>query len=119
MTKKEYINRLKSISFDIEKVSKIEKLYGFKLPAQAKSILSTNEEAEFFDDGTRILSYQEVVDAEHDLHVDFNALGIIPIADCGDNDFIVFNSKENIWSKFNIVDETEFKKKATLEELLK
>ena len=119
MTKKEYIDQLNSTNIDQNKVNKLEALFGLKLPERVKKMMSVNDSAEFFDDGTRMLSYQEVVDAEQDLHVDFKALGIIPVAECGENDFIVFNAKDNIWSKFNIVDEIEFKKKKAFEELLK
>ena len=42
----------------------------------------------------------------------------IPLIDCGENDFIVYHFVDKIWSKFNIIDETVFKKNS-LKELLK
>ena len=56
---------------------------------------------------------------KNDLHVSFRDKEIIPLIDCGENDFIVYHFMDKIWSKFNIIDETVFKKKNSLEELLK
>ena len=44
---------------------------------------------------------------------------MIPLADCGENDFIVYHFTDGSWSKFNIIDETEFKKRNALDEILK
>lgn len=52
------------------------------------------------------------------MHIAFKDKGIIPLVDCGENDFIVYHFKAKIWSKFNIIDETVFQKKR-FEELLK
>ena len=76
-------------------------------------------ESVFLDGGVRILSFDEIVAAKKDLHIEFKAKGMIPIVDCGENDFIVYHFNDNIWSKFNIVDESVFKKKKSIEELLK
>lgn len=119
MTKKEYVAQLPAKKTDEKKVSKVQDIYGTEIPDIVKKIISNNDESIFFDDDYRILSYQEVVDAETDLHVDFKAKGVIPLADCGENDFIVYHFNDGIWSKFNIIDETVFKKKNTIEELLK
>lgn len=43
---------------------------------------------------------------------------MIPVIDCGENDFIVYHTAEGNWSKFNIIEECVFKKRATLGELL-
>lgn len=118
MTKKEYVDWLLAKKIDEMKVGKIQDIYGTELPDVVKKIISNNDESIFFDDDYRILSYQEVIDAKMDLHVDFKDKGIIPLVDCGENDFIVYHFNDGIWSKFNIVDETVFKKKNTIEELL-
>lgn len=119
MDKKEYLKEVESASINEKRVEKIEKLYNADLPETLKKIVSTAKETIFFDDGTRILSYDEIVDAEEDLHVAFKEKGIIPIADCGENDFIVYHFHDTIWSKFNIVDESVFKKKKNISDLLK
>lgn len=119
MTKKEYLESVLKSNIDDSKVGKVESLYGRKMPDIIRRIVSNNDEAEFFDDGIRFLSLNEILDAETDLHINFSALGMIPIADCGENDFIVYHFKDHTWSKFNIIDETVFKKKADLLELLK
>ncbi len=119
MTKSEYIEKISSMKIDDSKVRKVESIYGGGLPEVVKKIVSNNEEAEFFDDGVRIMSFDEILDAEKDLHIEFHSKGLIPLADCGENDFIVYHLKDKIWSKFNIIDETVFKKKNDLSELLK
>ena len=65
-----------------------------------------------------ILSYAEIVDAEKQLHVAFKDKGMIPLIDCGENDFIVYHFEKEIWSKFNIVDETVFAKRNSVEDIL-
>lgn len=118
MTKSEYIKTLPSVKLDEKKITKIENVYDTVFPEVVKKIISSAEETVFFDDDYRILSVAEIADAKNDLHVDFKSKGIIPLVDCGENDFIVYHFNDDIWSKFNIIDETVFKKKATLEDLL-
>ncbi len=119
MTKKEYLQRLAAIKVNSKKVKKVETSYGTELPEIIRKIVTSADETIFFDDGFRILSLDEICDAEKDLHVNFKEKGIIPLADCGENDFIVYHFEDEIWSKFNIIDETVFKKKSGFEELLK
>jgi hypothetical protein len=119
MTKMECVRQIYEGKIDKDKVQRIEKVYGAELPELIQKILSNCDESVFFDDGDRILSYQEVIDAKEDLHIDFARKEIVPIVDCGENDFIVYHFKEKKWSKFNIVDEIFFKERDTLEELLK
>ena len=80
--------------------------------------ISGSNKTVFLDDNIRILSFDEIINAEKELHVDFKSNQIIPLVDCGENDFIVYHFFDKIWSKFNIVDETVFKKKNSLQELL-
>lgn len=119
MEKRDYLNKVSQVKLDSKKVNEINKLYGAVMPDLIQRIVSYGQEAIFFDDGVRILSFEEIIDAEKDLHVEFARKGIIPIADCGENDFIVYHFNDNIWSKFNIVDESVFKKKKSIDELLK
>lgn len=118
MTKKDFLSEIATCNVDQERVSKIEKVYNNTLPGTVKLLISFSEESVFFDDGCRTLSFSEIVDAEKDLHVNFVKLGILPLFDCNENDFIVYHFDEKNWSKYNIVDECSFKEKDTLDELL-
>ena len=118
MTKQQYIERISELVTDDNKVERVEKVYGTQIPNVLKGIISNCDEPVFFDDDYRILSLDEIVDAENDLHVDFKIKGIIPIVDCGENDFIVYLYNENIWAMFNIIDEIVYNKKESLDELL-
>lgn len=118
MTKKEYIESLAGMEIDDVKAKKIEKIYGATLPDSVKKIISSVDNTIFFDDDYRMLSLSEIEDAEKDLHVEFRKKSIIPLVDCGENDFIVYHFNDKFWSKFNIIDETVFKKRNTIEELL-
>lgn len=119
MTKKEYIEKLSEMKIDAAKVDKLEKLYGATFPESVRKIISNNDDTVFFDDDYRILSLSEIEAAEKELHVEFRAKNILPLIDCGENDFIVYHYNDDIWSKFNIIDEVVFKKKDAIEELLK
>lgn len=118
MTVQEYIKYVSSKETDKNKVMSIERIYKAVLPEKVQLIISNNDETVFFDNGIRILSFSEVVNAEEELHVDFKKYGIIPLFDCKDNDFIVYHYNEDIWSKFNIIDEVSFKNKDDFIELL-
>lgn len=118
MKKKEYLDWLANKNVDKKRVKKIQEVYRLILPVIIQKIISNNDESIFFDDEYRILSFREIVDANYDLHVDFKGKGLIPLVDCGENDFIVYLSNEEIWAKFNIVDETIFRRKNTIEEML-
>lgn len=119
MTGEEYFKQLAEKKVDNKKVEKIQTLYETVFPETVKKVISNCGKTAFLDDGYRVLSLDEIADAETELHVDFKGKGIIPFVDCGENDFIVYHFNDNIWSKFNIVDETIFKKKNTFKELLK
>ena len=118
MTRKEYIVAIGKCNIASDAIPKIESVYGCSLAASIKRMLSYSEESVFFDDDFRTLSAAEILDAEKDLHVDFSSLQLIPVIDCGENDFIVYHAAEGNWSKFNIIEECVFKKRATLDELL-
>lgn len=118
MTVKEYLSQLSAFKVDEKKVTKIEKIYGKTLPDTVKKMVSNNDKSLFIGD-YRILSFSEIKDAEDDLEVNFSDIGIIPLVDCGDNDFIVYNFKTEKWSLFNIIDSCSFKVKSKLEELMK
>ena len=118
MTKSEYLNEVRYCDIEAETVEKIEKKYRCNLIEDLKRIVSFNADSIFFEDGCRSLSTEEILDADNDLHIDFSNRNIIPIIDCGENDFIVYHSANCNWSKFNVIDESVFKNRKTLDELL-
>ena len=118
MTSKEYIKALNDHNNDNERINRVTMLYADNLPEIVLKIISSAKETVFLDDDNRMLSYEEIVDAEKDLHVNFKEKGMIPLIDCGDNDFIVYNFNDSSWSKINIVDETVFKNRNSIYDLL-
>ena len=119
MKGKEYLAKVNGVEkIDAGMVNDIQKKYGNALPEIAKKIVSYSKETVFLENETRILSSAEIIQAEDDLHVDFPELGMLPLADCGENNFIVYHFADNSWSKFNLNDESVFKKRNALDELL-
>lgn len=118
MTRKEYLRHLTNVKIDAKKVDEVASAYGTELPEVICKIVSDAKETIFFDDEYRILSLDEIVEAENDLHVEFKEKGILPLVDCGENDFIVFHFNDGFWSTFNINDETVFRKRDCFEELM-
>ena len=118
MTKTEYVKSLSGLKLDESLVAKVENVYGGSFPEMVKKVITSAEDTIFFDDDYRVLSVSEMLDAEKDLHVDFKSKGVLPLVDCGDTDFIVYHFNDDIWSKFNIVDETIFKRKVSIDELI-
>ena len=118
MTGKEYLRSLVNVKKDKKKAKKISDIYTNNLPDIIMKIVSNGEKTIFLDNGIRALSYDEIVDAERDLHVEFGNNGMIPLFDCGENDFIVYHFSNDKWSKFNIVDKVVFKTREKLEDLV-
>lgn len=118
MTTVEFVEKLEGFDIDKQKTSKVEKIYGSELPEIVSKIISVTTTPIFFDE-YRVLSFDEICEADDELNVNFLDKKIIPLIDCGNNDFIVFHCKSKEWSKFNIIDECVFKKRKSLNELLK
>jgi len=116
---REYLDEIQSHPVKEENVKAIESRYGFSLPDMVRHIVS--EEDVFFSDEEeiRVLPFDEILNAEEELHADFEGEGIIPLADCYENDFIVYNDREKNWSMYNIVDQDMFfMESSSLSELL-
>ena len=118
MTLQEYLKQIGETEINTEVMEKVYDEYSDDLPEIVGKIITNAKEAVFLD-GCRILSLEEILDASQDLDIDFKEKEMIPLIDCGDNDFVVYHFSEDSWSKFNIADETVFKKKHSLEELVK
>ena len=85
-------------------------VYGNAIPNTVVALCATAPEGNFLDDSfCRKLPLRDIVEAKEMLHVDFPGLGILPVFDCGDNDFIVYCLSLGKWNKFNIVDEIGFR----------
>lgn len=116
MTRKEFLVYIKTVTVIEKNVAAVEEKYSERLPELIEKIVSCANECVFFDDGWRLLSIREIVDASEDLHVNFVEQKILPLFDTEDNDFIVYHFEKNNWSKFNIIDGCHFKRKQKLEE---
>lgn len=118
MTAKEYLKEALSSEINISYIEKVEKKYNAKLSLQAKAFISCSNSTIFFDEDKRLLEFSEILNAEEYLHVNFKIRGIVPIIDCNDNDFIVYDYKNDSWGKFNIIDKILFKKNNKVEDIL-
>ena len=100
------------------KVDQIQSHYADRFPEFIQKMLSFIDDVVFLDNSYRLLSFEEVLNAEDEMNVRFSDIGVLPLIDCGDNDFISFGTKDETWFVFNIVDEISFRKRESLSELL-
>lgn len=70
----------------------------------------------FFYDEMRLLSEEEIINYKEELGIKID--NIIPLIDLYDNDFLIYNTNENVFEKLNITDETFFDKTNTIEKYL-
>lgn len=119
MNKNELIKSINETEIDNAKIQEFEKKYG-ELPEFIKKMISYLDHSVFIDDAedTRLISFIELKNIEEDLDVAFSKLNILPLFDCSDNNFIVYNLNTNKWNYFNISDEALFNEKIFLEEIL-
>lgn len=108
--KNQNLNKLKLLE-------KIEIKYNIPGMTALLNNVLTNQEKTY--QNARLLSLEEILNADEDLQVDFVQYGLIPVFDVYDNDFICYQTKDGNWCKFNIVDEIRFQKDSRLEDLLK
>lgn len=117
MKRLEYLNAVTECRFNTEAIKRVEDKYNLSLPDMVKCIISFSQGVVFFDNGYRTLSLDEIVNADKEIHVNFTEKQIIPLFDCGENDFIVYNYASLEWSKFNIIEECAFKSRKTISDL--
>ena len=110
MTSSSFMRELEAVPFNADKISRIESIYNVSLDDISKKIVSASDETIFFEGSTflRALAFDEIVDAEDDMNVEFSNYKLVPLFDMGDNDFICFDARRSAWCKFNIVDEMAF-----------
>ncbi len=120
---KEFIQQIYNKEYDNNNLRQIEKKFGEVCNEEARALISQLRlDAPIFFDGEdfyRIVSLQEILDASADMNVDFETRKIFPLIDCSENDFISFDTKEQLWCKFNIVDEFQYSKKNSILEYFK
>ena len=117
MTKKQFLVKIESSEINLNMINPIIKIYGNIKSEQIKKMLSIQKDTLFFDD-YRVLAHDEIINANTELHVPFTKKKIIPLIDCGENDFIVYNVVKDNVCKFNIVDEAYFKERTSLTDIL-
>ena len=118
MNRTEFIESIKDVKIKEEILDQVKEVYGEDVPELILQILSVYDKPELFDENeSRTLSLREVLNAEEDNGIPFKSKKIIPIADRGDNDYIVYNVQAKTWAMYNIVDETLFDSKESFEEL--
>lgn len=120
MNRQEFLGALDHVPSSPEIVAKIKQIYDCLIPAEVEKVISFNTQGIFLEGGgfCRLLCFDEISNASEELHVNFKQLGIIPIFDVSDNNFIVFNFKNLNWEKFNIVDKFPYGKKQNLKDIL-
>ncbi len=118
MNRVEYLSNVEKCPINKERISCMMKIYNVEFTDFLAQIISYADSADFIDEERRVLSFEEIVDAGKSLGVDFVSLGMIPIIDAYDNDYIVYVFAEELWAKFNVIDQVTFKKKSTLQELI-
>ena len=117
---KEFISQLEGFPIDENTVASIQERYRCSISNEVKKIVSFAPDGYFFDDDDlyRVLAVEEIIHAPEELHVDFIQKKILPVIDTGDNDFIVFDCDNNVWCKFNIVDEVRYRQANNISDLV-
>lgn len=118
MNKKEYLKEVEDCKIKLDRVEKVEKLYGEKVNDELARIISYADKVDFFDEERRALSFKEIMNATKDMEVDMVKMGIIPLIDAYDCAYIVYSFSEKEWARFSTVDGTLYKKKKTFAEVL-
>lgn len=118
MTSSEYIMALTKVKISNADGHDLKKKYGRDIPKVILQIAAYDEKAVFLDNGTRMLSGDEILNFKKDMKLDDSSSTLVPIADKGDNDFVVYDMKSGKWMIFNAVDSTAFRKSGTFVNLL-
>lgn len=92
-------------------VADIERQYAMSLPMEIKLLLKEYEGQFVFiatGEHYKVLERDEIKDAERHLGVNFTIKGVVPLIDCKDNNFLVYNAVNKNYEMMNIVDEIPF-----------
>lgn len=118
MEMNQYIELIKSSEINDDLVKKFEDHYGTTLPESVRHIVSVSLDDFFLGEKCRILSVKEILDTETFTGIDFTNLNMFPLADCRDDDYIVYNFETGKFEMYNIYDEVSFREYENMEELL-
>ena len=120
MNREEFLTTVTKTVVSSDVLERIHHIYGCVLPNEVAQVLCVNQSGCFLDGNPfrRLLSLEEVANAAAELHVNFAAHGVVPLFDADDNNFIVFDFIHGQWKKFNIVDETSYGTKSSLQDIL-
>lgn len=81
-------------------IKRIEEKFKIKVDGQLNKILMFCEDMPvLFDNEKRLLSIDEILDYETELKIESK---VIPLIDCYDNDFLVYNIEKKCFEMFNI-----------------
>ena len=113
-----YVETTKSIEINLETVRSIEALYKTSLPDSVKRIVSVKLDDYFISEKCRVLSLKEILNTEEFTGVDFTSLNMLPLIDCKDDDYIVYDFAENKYVMYSVFDEVGFREAEKIEILL-
>lgn len=114
----QYIELIKANEVKRDFVASVEKLYGKTLTEELKHIVSVVMSDYFISPNHRVLSATEILRTEDFTGVDFTKLGMIPLIDCKDDDYIVYNFSTQKYEMYNIYDEVSFREADSLKEMI-
>ncbi|MBP3717001.1 MAG: SEL1-like repeat protein [Paludibacteraceae bacterium] len=124
MNLKKFIEKYTTAPIKEKKVAEIVKAYGAELPEEVQHFVSAcgNEPLFLEDDKTnadfRVLSFDEIVDAEEDMDTDFKSMKMIPLIDCYDNQFVVYKFEEQCWAMYSFDDDNSWDENPSLGDFL-
>lgn len=115
---KVYLETINNIEINIEIVKSVEDRYKTSLPEGVKKIISVVLDDYFISDKCRVLSVKEILMSEEFTGVDFTSLNMIPLIDCKDDDYIVYDFTVKKYVMYNTFDEVGFREADSFVELL-
>ena len=114
---KTFIDNVKKQPINEEVVKSIEKAYYCSLPEELKHIVSCDDNNRFGYD-IKILSENEIINADDILKGELSSCNLIPIIDVFDDDFIAYDIENKKYVCINALDEIVFDSSDDLYELL-
>ena len=118
MNKSDYLDAASKWEIVDERVRTVGKAYSGRIPELLQRIVSHSDEPHFFDDGSHVLSLAEMLGTEETLGISFSDKHLVPVVDCCDGDYIVYDYDKEVWAIYNMIDEVVFRQGDSLIELL-
>ena len=97
-----------------KKIAALESVFSCKFDETIRSIVGKTGKTIFFKNGYRLLNFDEIKDCGKELSPVLIEKKLLPIIDCGDNEFIIYSLKNSRFSMFSTTDNTLFSKKDTI-----